>query len=72
MQHTLLIIFYTPTVFRLRCDLFSEHPYTDSKGSGDSYAIIDDRTVDGEQPYPYAIVKEKPTPVSMKVNRCDS
>lgn len=33
-KHLLLIIFYTPSVFRLRFDPFSDKPYEDSTGAG--------------------------------------
>jgi hypothetical protein len=66
--HPLLIVFYTPSVFRLRFDPFSDHPYADNKGSGDSYAVIDDRKIGTDQPYPDAIVKENPTEIPIKVS----
>ncbi|KAK9903343.1 hypothetical protein WJX75_003349 [Coccomyxa subellipsoidea] len=65
--HPLLIVFYTPSVFRLRFDPFSDHPYAYNKGSGDSYAVIDDRKIGTDQPYPYAIVKENPTEIPIKI-----
>jgi hypothetical protein len=40
----------------------------DNKGSGDSYAVIDDRKIGTDQPYPDAIVKENPTEIPIKVS----
>ena len=55
-KHLLLIIFYTPSVFRLRFDPFSSDPYTDSTGSGYSYAVVDDRKgAQGEPEHAYAL-----------------
>lgn len=66
--HSLLIIFYSPSVFRLRFDPFSTEPYTDSSGSGFSYAVVDDRKdAQGKPEHSYAIVKEKPDRLDIKV-----
>ena len=66
-HYTLLILFYAPNVLRLRFDPFSEKPYADGTGSGFSYAIVDDRKVDGQEQCKYAIVKEKPDNLDIKV-----
>ena len=62
-DHTLVIIFYTPSVFRLRFDPFSDKPLRRQHRIG---VVICNggrpRTVHGEQLHPYAIVKEKPCP----------
>ena len=67
-KHVLLIIFYTPSVFRLRFDPFCNDPYTDSTGSGHSYAVVDDRKgIQGEPKHGYALLKEKPERLDIEV-----
>ena len=60
--HKLLIIFYEANLFRLRFDPFSASPYSDSQGSGDSYAVVDDSVAPS-----YAIVKQSPVPIPITV-----